>query len=102
MLNTSFEIDTKVVDLFTISLPNSVINSVSLFCVPISKFLFYINFLRSFTKKGPSHHKELLDISRGRNLVIISAGFSLQYFHKDGFTLCRILMALFCTNNLNS
>ena len=43
MLNTSFEIDTKVVDLFIIYLPNSVINSTLFFCVSISRFSFVHN-----------------------------------------------------------
>ena len=65
MPNTSFEVDTKVVDLFIISLPNSVINSASFFCVSISRFSFVHNVSSfiSFKKKGPSHHKELLDRS---------------------------------------
>ena len=80
MLNTSFKIDTKVVDLFIISLPNSVINSASFFCVSISRFSFVHNVSSfiSFKKKGPSHHKELLDRSWRQNLVIISAGFFLS------------------------
>ena len=64
--NISFEIDTKVVDLFIISLPNSVINSVSFFRVSISRFSFVVHKVSSFIsfkKKGPSHHKELLDRS---------------------------------------
>ena len=79
LLNTSFEIDTKVVALFIISLPNSVINSASFFCVSISRFSFVHNVSSfiSFKKKGTSNHKELLDRSWGRNLVIISVSFSL-------------------------
>ena len=54
MTNTSFEIDNKVVDLFTISPPNSVINSVSFFCVSMFlfvDFIFYIKFLRLYLLK---------------------------------------------------
>ena len=63
---TSFEMDTKAVDLLVISLPNSVINSVSFFRVSISRFSFVVHKVSSFIsfkKKGPSHHKELLDRS---------------------------------------
>ena len=62
MLNTSFKIDSKVVDLFIISLPNSVINSASFFCVSIS-FVHKVSSFISFKKEGPSYHKELLDRS---------------------------------------
>ena len=70
MLNTSFENDTKVVDLFTISLINSAINSVSFFCVSIFRFSFVhkvCSFI-SFKKAGPSHHEDFLDRSWQQNL----------------------------------
>ena len=63
---TSFEMDTKAVDLLIISLPNSVISSVSFFRVSISRFYFVHNKVSSFIsfkRKGPCHHKELLDRS---------------------------------------
>ena len=65
MPNTSFEIDNKVIDCFTISLPNSVIHAVSFFCVSISRFSFLhkVSSFMSFKKRSPSHHKELLDRS---------------------------------------
>ena len=58
--------------------------------------------------KGPSQHIKLFDrfsdeLFYELNLVIIAAGFSFvpQYLHKDAITFSRILMILFCTNNLN-
>ena len=86
--NISFEIDTKVVDLFIISLPNSVINSASFFCVSISRFSFVHNVSSfiSFKKKGPSHHKELLDRSWGRNLAAIMPQgwfYTFSYFNNS-------------------
>ena len=61
-LNSSFEIDSKVVDLTTISLLSLVINSVSFFCHSISRFSFVlkVSLFISSKKKGPSHRKELL------------------------------------------
>ena len=58
--NTSFEIDTKVVDLFTISPLNSVIWD--WFPVSISRFSFVLKVFSfiCYKKKVPSYHKELL------------------------------------------
>ena len=51
MPNTSSEVDTKVVDLFIISLPNSVINSHHFPVFLYLGFLLYIKFLRLYVLK---------------------------------------------------